>query len=53
MHAGVVSERGDRGADATAERFAGGASAQVVVAACAGGLADELQLDYADLLESN
>jgi hypothetical protein len=34
----------DRGAEATAERFALGAAAKVVVAACAGRFWDELEL---------
>ena len=43
-HARVVVERGDRGAEAAAERFAAGAAAQVVVAARPGRLGDDLQL---------
>ena len=43
-HARVVVERGDRGAEAAAERLASRAAAEVVVAARAGRLGDDLQL---------
>jgi hypothetical protein len=43
-HAGVVADRGDRGADAAAERFAAGSAPEVVVASGAGWFGDELQV---------
>src|SRR6266545_1372888 len=44
-HAGEVADRGDSGAEASADRFAGGGASEVVVApAGAGRLGDDLQL---------
>lgn len=43
-HAHAVAGIGDRGAEALADRFSGGAVAEVVVAAGAGGLEHDLDL---------
>lgn len=43
-HAGVIAEGGDGGADAAAEWFVAGVSAEVVVAAGAGRLGNDLEL---------